>query len=374
MQHVPYIELSKSALAHNISLFKQLIGDHALACVIKGNAYGHGSAQLVELTRNHPAITYFATATLSEALMVRAQGVSKPILVMSFVDQDPELAVLHAVDLVLYAYRDIARFAAAAAHVQRPLYLHIKIDTGLARFGFLPAELPTVLDQLAQYPLLKVRGLMSHCAQADAEDATYTRVQIAQFNACLDLLLMRGLQVPYLHMHATAALLKYGMQRTTMVRLGAGLYGMSSSPVQFTQLLARGIDVRQLLTFKTVIIAERWLPAGTHVGYGSTYVTTRATRSAVIAAGYCHGYQRRASNTASVLVHGQYAAVIGRVTMNTTTIDITDIPEAQIGSEVILYGDYPGVRMTDFAETIGCFNPREVAVGLAADVPRIIVP
>jgi alanine racemase len=369
-----FIELSKAALEHNIAIFKQLAGNAALACVVKGNAYGHGIAQIVELTRNHAAIAYYATATLSEALKIRALAVTKPILVMTVVEHDPEVAAVNAIDLVLHTCADIERFAAAAHRVMRPLYLHIKIDTGLARFGFLPEELPMVLDALAQYPLLKVQGLMSHCAQADADDATYTMAQIAQFNACIDLVQQRALQVPHVHMHATAALLKYGLQRTNMVRVGAGLYGMSPSTAYAQHLAARDIVMRQLLSLKTIIIAVRWLPAGTAVGYGSTYITNRQTRLAILAAGYCHGYQRRASNCAYVLVCGQYAPVLGRIAMNSITIDITDIPEAQVGAEVTLLGDYPKVRMTEFAEIIGSFNPREVAVGLAVDIPRIIVP
>lgn len=374
MHYPTYIELSKAALEHNIMLYKQLVGNAALAFVVKGNAYGHGMDQIVEFTRNHAAIAYYATATLSEALHIRSHGVTKPILVMAVVDHDPAVAAVNAIDLVLHTFDDIACFAAAASRVMRPLYLHIKIDTGLARFGFLPEELPMVLDALAAHPLLKVQGLMSHCAQADADDSTYTMAQIAQFNACVDLLNARAFDVPYLHMHATAALLKYGLQRTNMVRVGAGLYGMSPSTAYVQHLAERGIVMRQVLNFKTTIIAVRLLPAGTSVGYGSTYVTRRLTRSAVLAAGYCHGYQRRASNCAVVMVQGQYAPVLGRVAMNSITIDITDIPDAQIGSEVMLLGDYPKLRITDFAEIIGSFNPREVTVGLAADVPRIIVP
>ena len=366
----PRIELSASALAHNIATYKQIIGDADLGIVVKGNAYGHGLDEMLMLTKDNPHITWHFTATLSEALYIRSRGITKPILVMSIIDQDPLLAFEHNIRLIFHQREQLADFERAHKHGLTPI-IHLKVDTGLSRFGFLPHECVEIVQHLATMPHVTLEGIFTHFAQAETSDQTFTNSQMQKFSTLTKSL--TGIRpIPYKHSHATSATLFRSIDDTNICRVGAGLYGLWPSHELQTYAAERGITLQQILTWKTGIMHTKNVPAGTPIGYGCSYIAPRAMRLGFLPIGYADGYHRRLSNVGKVLVGNNLAPVVGRVGMNSITIDISDIPHAQTGTEVTLTGPHPGVTALDLAHAIGGFNPREITVPIICGT-RIIV-
>lgn len=358
-----YIELSTSAFAHNIATYKQLIGAADLGIVVKGNAYGHGLDEIVSLTKDNPHINWYFTATLSEALYIRSLGITKPILVMSIIDQDPLLAFQNNIRLIFHQREQFADLERAHAYGLRPP-VHLKVDTGLSRFGFLPHECIDIVQHLQQMSHVTLEGIFTHFAQAELPDQAYTDLQTERF-ASLIHELAHTVHIPFVHSHATSAALVRGPECTNLFRIGAGLYGLwPSTDVQQRAEQNLKISLRQILTWKTRIINMRTVPAHTPIGYGCTHIATRTMRIAQLPVGYADGYHRRLSNVGNVLIGDRLAPIIGRVGMNSITIDITHIPCAQLGTEVILTGPHPEVTALDLACAIKGYNPREIVTGI----------
>ena len=365
------IELSSSAFAHNVATYKKLIGSADLGIVIKANGYGHGFNEIILLTKDNPDIAWYFTASLSEALHIRSLGISKPILVMSIIDADPLLAFEQNIRLIFHQQEQFAHLERARAHGLHPR-IHMKIDTGLSRFGFLPHECATVMKQLQSMPHVLLEGIFTHFAQAELPDQTYTGLQSERFATCIDEL-MQITPIPFIHSHATSASFLRKAQGTNLFRIGAGLYGLwPSHDVQAHAEKKHNLTLKQILTWKTHIINTRTIPARTPIGYGCTYTAQHTMRIAKLPVGYADGYQRRLSNVGKVLIGDRLAPIVGRVGMNSITIDITDIPQALLGSQVTLTGPHAGITALDLAHAIGGFNPREIVTGIVCNNREIV--
>lgn len=376
-----WIELSRSAFAHNIAQMRAMVGSQVqIALVIKGNGYGHGMKEMAQLAQDEPRVQWLYTATLEEALQLRTFGITKPILATSILAVDPALAVAHDIDVVIYDEAAIEKLHSIAQKLKKKLNVHIKIDTGLSRFGFLPEQAPDIFMRLQKLPYLHVRGIYTHFSSSDDRSFTTTE-QLFRFVNLLNVLDNQGISVELCHTNNTAATIITGSKHTNLVRIGAGAYGMWPSEYAKETLLNRNHDahLKQVLTWKSYIDYVKTIPAGSHVGYARTFCAQRETRIAIVPVGYYDGYDRRLSNTGIVMVDradiqgNRYAPVIGRICMNVFEIDITDVPQAQVGDEVILLGDYPKMRSADMAQIISSFNPREITTRLNPYIPRIIV-
>lgn len=364
-----YIELSASALAHNIATYKQLIGSADLGMVVKGNAYGHGLDEILMLTKDNPDIAWYFTASLSEALYIRSKGITKPILVMSIIDADPLEAFEQNISLIFHQREQFADLERAAQYNLKPK-VHLKVDTGLGRFGFLPHECADIVKQLKIMPHVTLEGIFTHFAKTEMPDQTYTDLQMQKFSTLTNEL-SEIIPIPYIHSHATSATLFRGNEGTNLCRVGAGIYGLWPSYELQTSAAERGITLQQILTRKTRIMHTKNVSAGTPIGYGCSFIAPHAMRLGFLPVGYADGYHRRLSNCGKVLIGNFLAPVIGRVGMNCITVDITNIPDAHIGSEVILTGPQAGVTALDLAHAIGGFNPREITVPIICE-KRII--
>lgn len=365
-----HIELSASAFAHNIATYKQLIGAADLGIVVKGNAYGHGLDEILTLTKNNPDISWYFTATLSEALYIRSLGIIKPILVMSIIDQDPLLAFEQNIRLIFHQREQFADLDRAHRHGLRPI-VHLKVDTGLSRFGFLPHECADIVHQLQRMPHVIPEGIFTHFAQAELPDQSYTNLQMQKFSTMTHEL-NQTISIPYHHSHATSATLFRGPESTNLFRIGAGLYGLWPSYNLQTWGAEHNIALTQILTWKTRIVHTRTVAAGTPIGYGCTHIAQQTMRVAQLPVGYADGYPRRLSNIGTVLIENQYAPVVGRVGMNSITIDISRIPHARLGSEVILTGPHPGITALDLACSMKGFNPREITTPIVCGAREIV--
>lgn len=370
-----WIEISKSALEHNLKEYKKAIGSSALGVVIKSNAYGHGIVETAQICQDSPNADWLMVATLSEALMVRKAGVTKPILVIYFIDEDPRKAVEHDIDVMTCDWQTINELNEIGIAAQKKCNIHIKVDSGMSRFGFLPHEVVPALKKIHSMSGLQIKGIYSHLAQAANPDQSFNREQEATFMNVLKDIHNENIQIPYKHLSNSAGTTALTAAGTNMVRLGLGAYGWwpSQSNKDITQEKHPDFELKPVLTFKTRIFQIRHLEADRFVGYDRTYKTTKPTTIAVLPVGYFDGYDRRLSSKGILLIGGQYAPVIGIIAMTTTLVDITHIPDARVGDEVILMGDYEKITPTQLANVVGSFNPREILTRLNPLIPRIVV-
>ncbi|MCK6570841.1 alanine racemase [Myxococcota bacterium] len=370
-----WVEVDTAALTENVRAFRHLVGSTLLAPTVKSNGYGHG---LLLAARAFLAggADWLCVDALDEARTLRAAGIAAPIYVFGYVPLD-ELAEAASLDLrlVVYNRETIDRLAALGAQVR----VHLKVETGNHRQGLPPAEVLALADHLRRSPGIVLEGLSSHFANIeDTTDHTYARHQLACFEAAVAALQAAGHAVPMRHLSNTAATLLWPDQRFEMVRLGIGAYGIWPSKETRIAALLTGraeMPLRPALTWKTRVAQVKSVPEGAFVGYGCTYMTTHPTRLAILPVGYADGFDRGLSNLAHVLIRGRRAPVRGRICMNITMVDVTDIPDAALEDEVVLLGGQGSERLTadqigDWAQTISY----EVLARIGGHLPRVEVP
>jgi alanine racemase len=363
-----WLEIDLQAIATNTRIIKQLVGPHVQVMVtLKADAYGHGAVRVARTVLGHGASS-LAVATLGEAVALRDAGIDAPILILGYT---PPWQVRDAVrrDIQIAVFdHDVAHEASAAAEeLQRAAVVHVKIDTGMARLGVLPPDAIPLLGLLRELPGVRVEGLFTHFATADSADECYARRQLAQFCSVVHTAAAEALRPPLIHAANSAATLRFPQAHFDLVRPGLAIYGLA--PSSTTPLLP---DMRPALSFKTQVAQVKAWPAGQPVSYGGTWVTQRPSRIATLPLGYADGF-RRNPHWQYVLVRGQRAPVVGRVAMDYTMIDVTDIAGVQGGDEVILIGQQGD-------ETIGAdlvaawlnTNSYEVVSTILPRVPRIV--
>lgn len=369
------IELTKTAFLHNCLQYRQIIGlERKLAVVVKSNAYGHGIKAIAQWCQELNTVDMLCTATLSEALFLRSQNITKPILVLYYIDADVQLAALHDIALMVDSEHVLHQLNQIACTLQKKITVHIKIDTGMNRFGFCPKTFLTVAAQLHLYPGIRFEGIYTHFAESDSCDTSYTIYQQHLFSELCNQL--PSALFAYRHSAKTGAVSTIDLENTNLVRIGAGAYGLwpSRAVHQLTLKKYPWFSLDPVLSLKTHIMQIKTVPAHTPIGYSRTFVTTRETRLGFLPIGYYHGYQRRCANKASVLVAHQnmqmHAPVIGAISMNGMCIDITHIPFAQKGTEVTLVGSEQQITALYIAEQIESNNPREITTALHESITR----
>ncbi len=370
-----WIEIDQNALAHNFKMYKKAIGTRALGVVVKSNAYGHGIVEVARVCQASNDVDWILTATLTEALQLRMNGITKPILVIYFIDEDPAKAIAYDIDVMVSDLQALDELNDLGIALAKPCNIHLKIDSGMSRFGFMPEQAVEIVKKAQSMPGLLVNGIYSHLAQAANIDQTFNLEQENAFISVLQQLEHAQISIPFKHISNSAGSTALENSHTNLVRLGLGAYGWwpSQSNKELTQAKFPDFDLKPVLTFKTRIFQIRNLEAGRCVGYDRTYKTTANTRIAVLPVGYFDGYDRRLSSKGILLIRGQYAPVIGIIAMTTTLVDITHIPDAQVGDEVILMGDYEKITPAQLANVVGSFNPREILTRLNPLIPRIAI-
>lgn len=369
-----WIEISKQALEHNFKMYKQFIGNKLLGVVVKSNAYGHGIVEVSRVAQESIYVDWLFTATLSEALLLRANGITKPILVIYFVDADPAQLLVHDIATMVSDMQTLKELNELGVSHGKKCKIHLKVDTGMSRFGFLPHEMVDVARYAVSLPGITVEGIYTHLAQAANVDQSFNREQENSFSKVIGDLAQEHISFPYVHISNSAGSTALDTPYTNLVRIGLGMYGWwpSASNKEITQEKMPDFDLKPVLSFKTKIFQIRKIDADRFVGYDRTYKTTKPTTIAVLPVGYFDGYDRRLSSKGILLIRGQYASVIGIIAMTTTLVDITHIPDAQVGDEVVLIGDYEKITPTQLANVMGSFNPREVLTRLNPSIPRIV--
>jgi len=348
MNGLVWIELDSDAPDHNLQELRRCAKQDVLFCaIVKSNAYGHGVSQMIRLLQS---ADWFAVNSLEEGIELRELGVEKPILLLGHVPIAHLEDAVHA-DLRLTVYnRETIEALSRIETADTPVKVHVKVETGTARQGVLPEEVLDFVHFIQKNRGIQLEGISTHFANIeDTLNHEYAEKQLATFKEVLEVLRKDGVKPPIVHTACTAASILFPETHYSMLRAGIGLYGLWPSRETYLSALMGKLYVpklRSILTWKTRIVQIKKLREGSYVGYGCSYRTTRPTNLAVLPVGYADGYDRNLSNTAYVLVNGKRASVIGRVCMNLTMIDVTDIPDVKLENEVVLLGSWGDERIT----------------------------
>ena len=363
-----WVTIDLDAVASNIRSIRSLARpDVSLMAVVKANAYGHGAQDVARVAIRIGA-DQFAVANIEEAIELRRAGIVAPILTLSYV---PPESIARATELnisvTIYDFEQAQRYQAAAAG-RRPLSAHIKVDTGMGRLGVLPNDAYDLCRSVCKQPAIRLEGIFTHFSSADT-DSQYTADQLSRFSGLVGQLKRGGLQFRHVHAANSAALLTLPSSHFNLVRPGLLLYGLNP--------LGDGAGPDWLLpamAWKTTIAQIKTLAGGSAVGYGNSYQTHGSERIAVLPVGYADGLRRAPRTWREVLVRGQRAPVVGRVSMEKTTINVSHIPGAQTGDEVVLLGKQgeDEISAEEIADWIGSIN-YEVVTAIAPRAPRIFV-
>ncbi len=364
-----FAEVNLSAIAHNLGCVRSVVGRASRAghaqvyAVVKADAYGHGLIPVAHRLEES-GVDGICVALVEEGLALRAAQVEVPILVLNGVYGRDHAEVLRAgLTPVVYELGQAQAFVRAAEG--RPVRIHLKVDTGMARLGVSLDELPSVLAGLDHLPSLRIEGLMTHLASADS-DPEMTALQLERFAQVEARLRAHGHNPRFIHAANSAG--TYTSNADThynLVRVGLALYGVAPLPEV-------GEDLMPAMRVLSQIIAMRDLPRGAPVGYSATFRTSRDSRIATVAIGYGDGLLRAAGNRGSMLVRGQRAPIVGAVAMDLTCLDVTELPEVEVGDEVVVMGQQGKAEISarELAQASGTI-PYEVITNLSARVPRV---
>ncbi len=365
-----YALIDLDALAHNVRALLQHIGPRVeMFAVVKANAYGHGAPQVAHVALEHGA-RRLAVARTGEGVQLRRAGITAPILNMCYtVPAEAEAIISAGLTATVSSLEGAQALSQRAVALGRQATIHIKVDTGMGRYGLLPQEVLPFLEQVSRLPHLDIEGIFTHFAVADSRDKTYTRRQFAIFSDVLHAAQEAGYRFRLRHAANSAATLDLPEMHLDAVRPGIALYGLYPSSE-----VSREVPLHPVMSIRSHVARVRLLPAGSSVSYGRTFIAARPTRVVLVPLGYGDGYHRLLSNRASVLIRGQRSPIIGRICMDQLMVDATHIPEVQQDDEVVLLGEQGGEAISAeevaaLAETINY----EVVTSLAARIPRLYV-
>ena len=367
--HPSRVEIDLNALASNVRWIKTRVGcDVSIMAVVKANAYGHG-APAVARTALQNGCDRLAVANMAEALELRECGIDAPILVLSYV---PAEAIAIAIDLnfSLSVFDEVfaRQCISTARRADAELKVQLKIDTGMGRLGVSPqaaAELGSILRDSGG---IELEGIFTHFATAD-DDPPYMKEQLETFKRSLSRIREAGIQVEQIHAANSAAVLACPASHFNVVRPGVMLYGLEPMPES-------GIAefLRPVMSWKTQVMQVKTLPPGSRVGYGDAYRTRGEETIAVAPVGYADGLRRTPSTWREVLIHGRRAPLVGRVSMEKITVNVSHIPDVKAGDEVVLLGQQ-GDDCVSADEIAGWIrsNNYEVVTSIAPRVPRTYI-
>lgn len=360
------------ALKYNVDGIKRCKAESAMLMgVIKADAYGHG-AKVFAHELDRMGFDWFAVATADEGIELRRDGIEQPILVLGYSceAQYPDM-VQWEITPTIYSLDMAKAFDAAAEKAGKVANIHIKIDTGMSRIGFLPGE--ESLDEIEKIHglrHLRIQGMFTHFACADMRDKTHVGHQIEKFRQMIDGVRQRGIPVEIFHCSNSASIMELPSEHMNLVRAGIILYGLYPSH----EMEEERLPLKPVMSLYSHVVHVKEVPEGVTVGYGATHVTRRPTRIGTIPVGYADGYPRILSNRASVLIRGRRAPIIGRVCMDQFMVDVTDMPEVSVGDVVTLIGrdGEETLSVEEISEMAGSFN-YEFVCDVSRRVPRVYI-
>lgn len=363
-QYSTWLEIDLNAIRKNLRSIQQLTHTQVMA-VVKANGYGHGAVHVARAAIEAGA-TWCGVGRIDEALQLREAGLNCPILLLGYAPPEAyEIAIMHKIDLTVWEADQILWAEKIAKRIGKPVQVHLKIDTGMNRIGAPPAKLTSLLDMFQSATHVCLQGAYTHFARADEEDPRPTNEQERLFLESVEKLKKGGHQIPWIHVANSAASLTRPQTNYSMVRVGIALYGLNPSKVC---PLPNGFS--PALSWKSVLSHVKTLPPGHGVSYGHEYVTQKHERIGTVPVGYADGFRRMPGNW--VLVQGKRVAVRGRVCMDQIMVSLDEVPEAQVGDEVVIIGAQGNEQISaeEVAARWRTVN-YEVVCGISARVPRV---
>lgn len=364
---ITWAEIDLEAIRHNIRAYRRHIGAGVkIIAVVKANAYGHGAIPVAKAALEAGA-SMLAVHRLNEGIELRQAGIDSPLLLMGYTPPSGASKVVRwrlTPSIMTTEFAQALSAQAGLAGVSVPV--HVKVDTGMNRFGLMPEETLAFLRYLISLPNLRLEGLFTHFATADAQDQTWVRRQLDVFNGVIAAVRSAGIEIPLLHAANSAAAMRLREAHFNAIRPGVAIYGLDPSS-EWPPIF----DLRPALTLKSLVARVRELPVGAGVSYGRTWVAGRPTTAALVPVGYGDGYHRILSNQGVVLVGGRRAPIIGRVCMDQFVVDVTGIPGVKQDDEVVLIGRQGDeqIRAEEVARTAGTIN-YEVTTAILPRVER----
>lgn len=341
----------------------------SMISVIKTDGYGHGAVQIARMLEPKDYIWGYAVATLDEAVVLRKRGIKKPILVLGCIFPDQwESAITHEIRFTVYTKEMAEGISELAGKLGKDAYVHIKLDTGMSRLGFLiQEESAEIITEITRLPGLIMEGMFTHFAKADETDKTFTNKQYEGYLWMKKRLEENGVTFQYYHCCNSAGIIDVKEANLDLVRAGISTYGLYPSE----EVEKENVPLKPALELVSHVAHVKWVDEGTPVSYGGTYITKRRTRIATIPVGYGDGYPRSLSNKGYVLIHGKEAPILGRVCMDQFMVDVTEIEDVAFGDVVTLVGENEGAHLPVevLSDLSGRFN-YEFVCDLGKRIPR----
>lgn len=364
-----WAEVDLDAIKYNMREISKLAKGKEIIAVVKADAYGHGAIDIAPIVLECGA-KKLAVAVITEALELRRNNINAPIVILGctpitlakdLLYQDIEQTVIS------YEYAEALNEVAKEGKTKLPI--HIAIDTGMGRIGFLPnGESLDEIQKISRLENLKITGIFSHFATADEEDKEYTELQEFKFKDFIDKLEDRGIDLGQKHIFNSAAIMDLDDSHFDAIRPGIILYGYYPS----NDVKKNNLKLKPALTLKSNVVHVKTLPKGEYISYGRKFVTERESVIATLPIGYADGYTRLLSHKAKVIINGQLAPIVGNICMDQCMVDITEVPNVKVGNEVILIGEEGNSKFNadDIAELIGTIN-YEVICMIGKRIPRV---
>jgi alanine racemase len=362
-----WVEVNLDALEHNIAEIRRRIGvARRMLLVVKADAYGHGAPEVSRVAQD-AGVDFLGVATVHEGMELRRAGIRLPIVILS-----PTLAseideiLQHDLRASVSSFEYARVLSDRACALSLSAIVHVEVDTGMGRSGVDETEAPALLQRVNALPNVTLEGVFTHFPDCAPGQTSFAEGQLARFLALVGETRAAGVAVPLAHAANTAGLLALPQSSLDMVRPGLMAYGHTHTGIGLVE------NLQPVMALKSRIVLLRPTPPGRSISYDRTFTTTRESRIAVIAAGYGHGLSLQLSNRGRVLVRGREAPIVGRVTMDMTMLDVTDIPGVEVGDEVVIFGAQDGARISleevaRQSETLSY----DVMISIGKRVPRV---
>lgn len=371
-----WAEISLDAIAHNYNEIKNKVGSTVkICCVIKADGYGHGAVELAQIYERLGA-DFFAVSNIDEGIEIRSSGIRLPIVILGYTPvQDAQRLAQYNISQAVFSLDYAKSLSRQCAECGCVCKIHIKCDTGMSRIGFMCQQFPRDDDSIKEIyeacslTNLQPEGLFTHFCVSDEGDGgrDFTNRQFCSFIYVRDALERQGLSFPVVHCSNSGAIEDYEKTYCDMVRAGIILYGLAPSPK-----LAGKLDLIPAMTLKTTVAYVKNLKKGSDISYGRTFTAEKDMKIATVPIGYADGFVRRNSSGGYMLVNGRRAKIVGRICMDQTMLDVTEIGDVKIGDEVLVFGSGLNGEPTadDIARNTGTIN-YEVVCLVGKRVPRI---